>query len=170
LKRLEIPDAPLIIMALQDEIRRNRDARYDHRLHSVLLVAKGHTCEEVADLLGDSTRTVQSWVNAFLKDGLYGLCDKDKSGRPKKLSEADMRSLREALRNSPDTYGLPGHLWEGKNLSQYILEEFGVEMGVRQCQRLFHELGFSYRKPRPMVFGTTLEEKEALKKTTPDEE
>jgi hypothetical protein len=51
MKPLNISD-PHIILAFQDEIRRSDEARYDHRLHSMLLVAQGMTCPEVAKKLG----------------------------------------------------------------------------------------------------------------------
>ncbi|MBU7046335.1 MAG: transposase, partial [Theionarchaea archaeon] len=39
MKRLTILNAQQAILVLQDEIRRSKDASYDHRLHAVLLVA-----------------------------------------------------------------------------------------------------------------------------------
>ncbi len=41
MQRLTIPDSDNMILAIQDEIRRNDVSRYDHRLHAVLLVAQG---------------------------------------------------------------------------------------------------------------------------------
>ena len=58
MKKLTIADAANIVLALQDEIRRSHEARYDHRLHAVLLVAQGMSCGQVAHLLGDSPRIV----------------------------------------------------------------------------------------------------------------
>src|SRR5215470_4586868 len=69
MKPLTITD-PDIILGLQDEIRRSEESRYDHRLHGLLLVAQGLSCRGVAQLLGDSPRAVQYWVNRFEKDGL----------------------------------------------------------------------------------------------------
>jgi hypothetical protein len=43
MKALTISDQQNMILALQDEIRRNDTSRYDHRLHGVLLVAQGMT-------------------------------------------------------------------------------------------------------------------------------
>jgi transposase len=40
MKPLKISDAETMILALQDEIRRSDESRYDHRLHGVLLVAQ----------------------------------------------------------------------------------------------------------------------------------
>jgi transposase len=164
LKNLTIPVAPLIIMGLQDEIRRNKDARYDHRLHAVLLVARGNSCRQVAEDLGDSLRTVQSWVNAFNRDGLPGLMEAEHSGRPSRLTEEQMDIISEALRRTPTDFGLPGNIWDGKTLSAFIQQRFQLTIGVRQCQRMFGELGFRFRKPRPMILGSSAEAKEEFKK------
>jgi transposase len=165
LKNITIPDAPLIVMGLQDEIRRNKDARYDHRLHAVLLVARGNSCKQVAEDLGDSLRTVQSWVNAFNKDGFPGLMEAEHSGRPARLTEEQMDIVAGALRRTPFDVGLPGNIWDGKTLSAFIQQRFELTIGVRQCQRLFRELGFRYRKPRPMILGSSAEAEEEFKKT-----
>ncbi len=70
MKALTISDRENMIMALQDEIRRNDASRYDHRLHGVLLVAQGMTCPKVAEWLGDSPRSVVNWVH-------WPVCPKD---------------------------------------------------------------------------------------------
>ncbi|NLH73993.1 MAG: helix-turn-helix domain-containing protein, partial [Verrucomicrobia bacterium] len=59
MKPLTISNREDMILAIQDEIRRSQDARYDHRLHAVLLVAQGLTCPQVAELLGDAPRAVE---------------------------------------------------------------------------------------------------------------
>ena len=66
MKALTITDAEDMIMAIQDEIRRTEEARYDHRLHAMLLVAQGLSCREVGKILGDAPRTVAYWVNRFV--------------------------------------------------------------------------------------------------------
>jgi hypothetical protein len=60
-----------VILGLQDEIRRSRDSRYDHRLHAVLLVAHGMSCPQVGWLLGDAPRTVEYWVQ---RRGAFWTC------------------------------------------------------------------------------------------------
>ena len=39
-----------VLLSLQDEIRRSRESRYDHRLHGILLIAEGNSAREVARL------------------------------------------------------------------------------------------------------------------------
>jgi transposase len=73
MRAVKIDDAEEMLWVLQDEIRRSEEARYDHRLHGVLLVAQGMSAPQVAQLLGDGTRTVEYWVRRFNTDGLSGL-------------------------------------------------------------------------------------------------
>ena len=73
---------PDIILGLQDEIRRSEESRYEHRLHGLLLVAQGMSCREVAQLLGDSARAVQYWVNRFERDGLAAMVEGERQAVP----------------------------------------------------------------------------------------
>ena len=151
MKKLTISDAETAILILQDEIRRSYEARYDHRLHAILMVAQGMSCRQVAQLLGDSPRTVAYWVKRFETEGLSGLADADRPGRPSKLDQGQIQVIETALRSHPSQYGLAGNLWDGKLLSHFIEQQFGIQLGVRQCQRLFRQLGFRFRKPRPLI-------------------
>lgn len=151
LKALKISDSEAMVMALQDEIRRSEQSRYDHRLHGVLLVAQGMTCPQVAALLGEATRTVEYWVRGFERDGLTALVEKERSGRRARLDNAQLEIVAAVLRETPEAAGLAGNLWDGKSLSAFLKGRFGVDLQVRQCQRLFRHLGFRRRKPRPEV-------------------
>lgn len=165
MKKSTIPDAETVILGLQDEIRRSEDARYDHRLHAILLVAQGLSAHEVARLLGDSPRTVAYWVSRFIDEGLAGLVEIERPGRPPRLSEEQIEQIHLALRASPSQYGLTSHLWDGKILSAFIRQQWGVVLGVRQCQRLFRQLGFRLRKPRPQIARADPQMQRRVKKT-----
>ena len=137
MKKSKISDAETAILILQDEIRRSYEARYDHRLHAILMVAQNMSCRQVAQLLGDSPRTVAYWVKRFETEGLAGLADVDRPGRPSKLDQGQIQLIEATLRSYPSQYGLAGNLWDGKLLSHFIDKQFGIQLGVRQCQRLF---------------------------------
>jgi transposase len=166
MKPLTIADAETMILALQDEIRRSDESCYDHRLHGVLLVAHGLTCPQAAELLGDAPRSVEYWVNRFETKGFAGLAEQPKSGRPARLSSKHLRKIEAALRQSPKEVGLSGaNLWDGKTLAAFVQQQLGVSLGVRQCQRLFRQLNFRLRKPRPVVASADPQLQAAYKKT-----
>ena len=110
MRPLQIADSPAIILGLQDEIRRSDESRYDHRLHGVLLVAQGVTCPEVARLLGDAPRSVEYWVRRFEKEGLRGLLEGERAGRPRRLSEKQMEAVDRVLRRPPLEVGFSGNI------------------------------------------------------------
>jgi transposase len=168
MKRLTISDAAVMVLGLQDEIRRSAESRYDHRLHGVLLVAQGMSCPQVAQLLGDAPRTVENWVHRFEQDGLAGLVEGERSGRPARLSQEQLQEVGRVLRESPSCVGLSANLWDGKSLSCYLEQQYGVSLGVRQCQRLFRQLDFRLRRPRGMVAKANLQGQQAYKKNSAD--
>ena len=166
MKTLSISDAETMVLALQDEIRRSQEARYDHRLHAILLVAQGVTCPDVASLLGDAPRTVQYWVRRFEHEGFAGLADTDRPGRPKKLDDQQIAEIGKVLRAAPRKVGLTTNTWDGKTLSEFIHRQFKIDIGVRQCQRLFRQLGFRLRKPRPVIAKADTEKQKEHKKNS----
>jgi len=54
---------------------------------------------------------------------------------------------------------------DGKTLAAWIEREYGMDLGVRQCQRVFRQLGFRLRKPRPAIAQADPERQKAHKKT-----
>jgi transposase len=154
-------------LAIQDEISRSEDARYNHRLHGVLLVSKGLSCYEVSELLGQNPTTIQRWVNRFNKKGFAGLHEGKHTGRPGKLNEKQLGMLERDLRRDPRDMGYEQNMWDGKLLSHHLENRYGIRIKTRQCQRMFHMMGFRRRKPRPVIASSVPEAQEAFKKTLP---
>jgi transposase len=85
MRKLEIADPEIMRIAIQQEIVRSDESRYDHRLHGLLLVAGGQSCQQVAETFGENPRTVQRWVKRFEEHGLDGLREGERPGRPATL-------------------------------------------------------------------------------------
>lgn len=166
MRKLEIKDAEVIRIAVHDEILRSEESRYDHRLHGILLICCGFSCSKVADLFGHSRRTVQYWIRRFEESGFSGLQETPRSGRPTVMDEAICQPVAQDLRRSPFEFGYTQNLWDGKLLSHHLAQSYGVHLGVRQCQRLFHQFGFRRRKPRPLIAKADPEVKIQYKKTS----
>jgi len=165
MRKLEITDAEIIRIAVQQEILRNEESRYDHRLHGVLLVCSGVSCGETARILGHSPRTVQYWIQRFEKSGFAGLQETPKQGRPAAHDEQTLERIGQDMRKFPRDFGYAQNLWDGKLLSHHLHQKYGIILGVRQCQRLFTRLGFRRRKPRPLLAQADPEMQKKYKKT-----
>lgn len=134
-------------IAISQEISRSAESRYHHRLHGLLLVISGLSCQQVADLFGEDRRTVQRWVKRFDADGLDGLRDGERIGRPASLTDKQWEKLRRDLLRRPKLAGdaRPFRIWDGKLLAEHLRHKYGVSLGVRQCQRVLRAL----RHPEP---------------------
>jgi transposase len=167
MKRLIVEDADVMRIAIQQEINRSEESRYDHRLHGLLLVCHGHSCGRVAKMFGEDRRTIQRWVQRFERHGFEGLREGERPGRPARLSAEHGERLGRDLRASPREFGFPQTMWDGTLLSDHLRRHYRVKLGIRQCQRLFGRLGFRRRKPRPMVGTADATAQRAFKKTAP---
>jgi transposase len=165
MRKLEIADADVIRIAVQQEIARSDESRYDHRLHGLLLITGGHSCQQVAELFDEDRRTVQRWVKRFEAHGLEGLREGERPGRPPVLDAKQWAALGRDLRRSPGAFGHPAQLWDGKLLTEHLRQRYGVRLGVRQCQRIFGQMGFRRRLPRPQVAQSDPIKVAAVKKT-----
>jgi len=165
-KRIKIPDAETFKAAIQDEISRTPEGRYFHRLHAVLQVLGGASSYETAHLYGDSPRTVEYWVQRLTSKGVTGLLEGNHTGRPPRLSSAEQARLRKDISRSPRELGYNQNLWDGLLLSHHLAQNYSISLGVRQCQRLFHQLGFSLQRPRRKAIEADVRRQEDFKKTT----
>lgn len=158
-----------IKIKIQEYFRKNEEAKFIHRLHGILLKIdnKDIACHTIAELFGNSSRTISNWINKVNKTGdIEVLRDNKKPGRNSKLNENQLNIIKDALQKLPELNGVSANIWDGKSLSFYIKKEFGIDLGVRQCQRMFSKLGFSLKRARPVVSKGDPSKKEASKKTS----
>jgi transposase len=114
----------------------SRNERVLHRLHSVALVLHGFSASAAGRLYKDSPRAVAYWVKRFKENGLDGLEEEARPGRPAKLTPRQIRVVQLLLTDCRRT----GKLATAKMISDYILHEFGVTLTIRQCERIIKRL------------------------------
>ena len=165
MKQLTLKDAEIMSIAILEEIHRSEESKYDHRLHGLLLISNGYDSYKVAEMFNQNPTTVQRWVKKFNQSGFSGLREGERVGRPNSLTSKQWERLSKDLRKAPAEFSYQQSFWDGKLLSTHLHDQYGIELGVRQCQRLFHRMGFRLRKPRPIIAHADPEAQQALKKT-----
>jgi transposase len=167
MKRLVINDKEGIKAKIQSYFSGNEEAKFIHRLHGILLFAEkeDESCDSIGALFGNSPRTVSNWINRLNETGdIESLRSKKQSGRPPRLSENQRQELKAVLQEPPEKHGISINIWDGKSLSAYIERRYNIVMKTRTCQRLFHQLGFSLKRARPVVARANEERKAESKK------
>src|SRR3954452_13741429 len=118
--------------------RQAQDRRVYQRLSAVLWIDEGRTREEVAELLGISTRQVGQWLRIFRNKGLDELCTLHYRGDPGRLRPAQVERLRQEIAR--------GAFHDADQVRAWIGEQFGVAYSATGVKDLLHRIGASYHK------------------------
>jgi transposase len=129
------------IMSSSDE------SRFHFRVFAVNMVLSGFPASEIGAMAGVSKVAVTGWVKTADEQGFDALRPKGHKGAMPKLTDEQCKVIDAALQSDPKEYGYKN--WDGPSLAAYIESKFGVTLSVRQCQRLFHKLGYSHIRPQP---------------------
>jgi transposase len=171
MKKLIINEPKKIERQINKLISSDPEGKFIYRLCSLKMFLNDPTCttERLGKLMQTSPRTIANWINWINSEGNINILrDQDKPGRNTTLTEGEMEHLKAQIQKHPNESGLDANLWDGKLLSHCIKKEFGKELKVRQCQRIFNKLGFRLKRGRTMVAKGSPEDKKALKKTSED--
>lgn len=128
-------------------ISSSSDYKFVHRVVMVNLMLSGKMSSlQLSKFSGIPQRTLNQWLCTVDEFGFERLKAVKQEGRPRRLSEQQMVEIKDAVSNDPEIEGF--RVWDGPSLSEFIRKKFDLELGVRQCQRILRELGFSLIRPQ----------------------
>jgi transposase len=146
---------------LNDAYRHESDADVRERILLVRRVrAEG---KNVTDVAKNELHRSRAWAYKWLKrydidDGLKGLKDRPRNGRPPEVPEEKLLKIRKEL--SEKSSG-----WQAKEIMDIIHKRTGVRYHEVHVYRILHKWGFSSKVPQKrFVKAASKEEKEQFKK------
>ncbi|MGH8526564.1 MAG: IS630 family transposase, partial [Gammaproteobacteria bacterium] len=93
-------------------------AKHVERARVVLLAGEGFSAEEIADRVGCSRPTVLMWRRRYVDQGLAGLDDQPRAGRPKRLPGIEERIVAKTLAPPPKRLGITH--WSARILAREL--------------------------------------------------
>jgi transposase len=157
MKALTITEKSVTREALLKMAERIPGAWLGIRIAALLLLLEGLSSSQIARLFGISRWSMVKWIHRVNEEGLEGIPDKKRPGRPCLLTEKTQKELEEALEKSPLEFGLKRNRWDGIIVVEYLKRFHGVHLKVRQAQRWIKRLGFSLQRPRHRYVQATNE-------------
>ncbi|MBA2711591.1 MAG: IS630 family transposase [Tatlockia sp.] len=143
-------------------LRRNQNSNVVERAHYVLLCNEGKSIPQIAAHLNRNKHTIRLWIKRYEKEGIHGLTNQKKSGRPAKKAPAIELQLETLLSKSPQDYGYQEAGWQLN-----LLRDWFIKQGIKACDntlvKSLNKLGYVYKrfaKTMP-VDSPALSEKEA---------
>ena len=119
-----------------------RRATAIHALHL------GHKPEVVAQMVKAGKSTVGTWHRQWRAEGVEGLADRPRSGRPAKANQTYQAALEKSLTQSPADYGYTFAVWTLDRLAEHLEHETGIRLSIGRLQVWLERLGYVYRRPK----------------------
>ena len=159
--RQDIPAAELRRLA-----RQQTDGRVACRLLGVANALDGMTRGRAARQAGMDRQTLRDWVIRFNAEGVEGLRDRPKSGRPTWLDDGQLATFKALVLRGPDPERDGVSSWRAKDLCRIVAARFGVVYSENGMLRLLHDLGLSWQKTRPIHPEADLKAQARFKKNS----
>jgi len=132
--------------------RKTKDARLRTRAQMVLLSAeKGLKAEEVAEIVRESHATVLRWLKRYRAEGVEGLKDAPRPGKPLTITDEYRQRLLEVVRRRPRSLGLEYSLWTLQRLSDYMAEQTGIRVSTETVRRELKKGGIVLSRPQHTI-------------------
>jgi putative transposase len=147
--------------------RRERDGRVCARLHALAHALDGRSRAEAARLAGMDRQTLSDWVRRCNAQGVDGLRDRPKPGRPCGLDEGRPAALKALVLKGPDPERDGLSAWRIRDLCDLAAARCGRRYSETGMLRLVKSLDLSRQKPRPAHPGARRAEQERFKRRSP---
>jgi transposase len=136
------------LLTIEQAIKNHPDLRLRERARIIRLLHQGHQHEAVADLLAISRGQVYYWHKRWRAEGLDGLADKPRPGRPVVGTEAVRAEVEKLLATDPQELGYAFTVWNAPRLLAYLEQERGITMHENTLRNLLAKMAYAYRRPK----------------------
>ena len=135
------------LAAIEQAIGTEKHARVVQRATAIRLLHLDHRPEEIAEMLVVSPATIYNWHRRWTDEGLDGLRDKPRSGRPRTADEDYCRWLEEALESDPAMHGYDFAIGTVDRLREHLEHKTGKTLSADRLRVVMQEMGYVYRRP-----------------------
>jgi transposase len=132
--------------------RTTKIPRLRTRAQLVLLSAEqGLKVPEIAAIVRESEDTVARWLKRYLAEGLEGLKDAPRPGRPSEITETYRSKLLAAVRRRPRSLDLPYSLWTLQRLIDYMAEDTSQRVSIETMRQLLKRNEIVLSRPQHKI-------------------
>jgi transposase len=116
-----------------------------NRLMAIRALLLGISHDQVAALYNKTRRTLSIWIKHFNEQGIDGLIERHRHGRPRKISQEQTPTYLELI-EQPELVDQTH--WTAKKFHGYLTENLQHEVGYSTVVRWLHENNFKLKVPQ----------------------
>jgi transposase len=142
---------------------RTAQARQVERAKVVLAALEGEGVGAIAQRFDLSPATVYLWLHRYEAQGLAGLADRARGGRPPTYTREQVGTIVATALSDPQALGQAYSSWTLDRLAAYLAEHQGIQMKRSRLDELLLAEGLRWRKQESW-FGVRVDPEFALKR------
>src|SRR5213593_2896598 len=124
--KLHFPDEAL--PTLDTYLKQTKEARVFRRAQAVREVVKGQRLQTVSDSLHFTYSALRKWVHRFAHQGVQGLGDRPRPGRPPTVTCELAHHLDRLVDQDPLQHGASHSQWSCQELATVLARQTGVQL------------------------------------------
>lgn len=144
--------------------RRERSRPAARRMLAIANALDGMSRAQAAAAAGMERQALRDAVVRYNAEGVAGLVDRPRSGRPPALGEGELALVAERIFRGPDPEADGVSSWTLPDLCRFIKERFGKTITPQSLSRILRREGFSHQKTRPVHPKACAKAREAFEK------
>ena len=133
---------------IEQAIKNHDDLRVRQRATIIRMLHLGQKPQEIAALLSIQPSKVYYWHKRWREEGIEGLADRPRSGRPKAADAQYRQRLAQVMEQDPHDLGYAFTVWDSKRLIAHLEQETGVRVTERTFLNILAEEAYVYRRPK----------------------
>lgn len=161
------------VRQLEQVIREDKRLKVVQRATAVRMLHLGQSSAAVSQVMLVSSVSVRTWFERFQSEGVAGLVNRQRSGRPRQATDAYWQVIETALEQDPPALGYAFTLWTLDRLRDHAERETGKHLTTAYLSKQLKARGYVYRRPKHDLYlhqaaadkAAAAEALEELKKT-----
>jgi transposase len=129
MRTLKLQFADSALPTLDTFIKQTKEARLFRRGQAVRAVVNGQRIQSASETLNFTYSALRKWVHRFAQEGIAGLVDRPRPGRPAKVTCALEKHLNRLVDQDPLAYGAIYSQWSCRELAAVLAQHTGVQLG-----------------------------------------
>jgi transposase len=118
------------------------------RAIALRLLHLGQSPEQVAQAVMVTSNTIYAWHKRWREQGMAGLRDRHRTGRPAKADQGYIQELERVLELDPHDLGLPFIIWTLNRLRLYLAEQTDILLSYTRFRALMSREGYHWKTPK----------------------
>lgn len=132
-------------------LARREVGRVSERIRVILLSSKGYPVSQIADIFECDQASVRAWIERFEAEGVKGLYDRPRCGRPRKAGVVAQEEIRRIVQTPPSSLGYIFGFWTVITVCTHLVGRLSLKVSEATVRRVLWRLGYRWRRPRHLL-------------------